>query len=220
MKPTHKLNFFSLLVERSWWNGMVCALSPSTTNNFLMALWRANKSCVCWGAYRGSASLGAPLHSQTKLHWMSFFPCGQSFHSIQGLLCSFRSFFYSFISIHLIEFVCWRQLLFAERHGRPRPITAQPNCQSTKLNLHEFQWGQPSLFIPQKDKSFYSILNTAGAALPSTNFFSSARPLGRTSWKEKKCCCWAAAVHQFFPQQSKKLTFFLYFGNNWFTLLL
>ena len=33
-----------------------------------------------------------------------------------------------------------------------------------------------------------------GAALSSTNFFSSARPLGRASWKEKKCCWWTAAI--------------------------
>ena len=65
---------------------------------------------------------GRPLHSINTTSTAPFhfqWNC----RSPAGWLIPFT--FHCFISIHLIEFVCWRQLLFAERHGRPRLITAQ-----------------------------------------------------------------------------------------------
>jgi len=46
------------------------------------------------------------------------------------------------------------------------------------------------------------------AAMPFFFFFSSARPLGRASWNEKKREEWAAALHPSFIHKFKKSSIF------------
>ena len=62
---------------------------------------------------------------------------------------------------------------------------------------NSFNPNQPTPMKQQQIKKLYFLIWLdcfLGAALSSTNFFSSARPLGRASWKEKKCCWWTAAI--------------------------
>ena len=147
---------------------------------------RADKRRIDWFHLpRSRCCLGRHSAKNNPIHWMSFTSL-RSFLSIQfklACLCFIHYEMFCLIGFHWIAFV----FSFFAEHCRQ----AGHNPPKREKQFNSFHQTAPlqASFTP-------FILLTGRAALPSTNFFSSARPLGRTSWKEKKCCCWAAAIAQ------------------------
>ena len=128
-----------------WWNeefdGMVCALSPSTSFQLFISLGREKRAGVSWGAYRGNA---IALGCRWSFHSFTAF---SSFHfSLKKWREESRSpewmndcapFLLLSASFILFHCFCLCFLLLAEPLAVPPPITHQSKkrqSNETKLN--------------------------------------------------------------------------------------
>ena len=107
----------------------------------------------------------------------------------------------NFFSLSLMGVDWWLMKKERERESSPGSLRSfllsAAQIKMIFIWIAEREWlAHPPMKQQQIKKLYFLIWLDCflGAALSSTNFFSSARPLGRASWKEKKCCWWTAAI--------------------------